>query len=88
MIALLHDFFSYYFALHDFFLVTAHPPPGRSDVPPLSVVHVQVCFKSFLFILKYISFLPARVAANSITRICASGWFVQMENSNCRYTQY
>ena len=33
-----------------------------------SVVHVQVIYN--------ISFVPARVAANSIKRICASVWFV------------
>ena len=31
------------------------------------------------FICYYISFLPARVAANSIKRIRVSGWFVRME---------
>ena len=47
-----------------------------------SVVHVQVCFKSFfLFMILYFS-LPARVAANSIKRICTSGWFVRMESNN------
>ena len=40
-----------------------------------SVVHVQVIYN--------ISFVPARVAANSIKRICASVWFVWMENNNC-----
>ena len=45
-----------------------------------SVVRVQVCFKSYLRFY-YISFLPARVAASSIKRICAPGWFVGTENS-------
>ena len=31
----------------------------------------------------YISFLPARVVANSIKHSCLSGWFVQMEINNC-----
>ena len=35
-------------------------------------VHVQLCFKSFLFAVMLLSM----VAANSIKRICASGWFV------------
>ena len=35
------------------------------------VVHVQVCFKLFLLVL--LSFLPARVAANSLKRICVPG---------------
>ena len=49
-----------------------------------SVVHVQVCIKSFAFvIISLYFFLPARVAANSIKRICASGWFVRMKNNNC-----
>ena len=45
-------------------------------------VHVQVCFKPFLFIYYYISFLLARVAASSVSRICASGWLVGMETDN------
>ena len=35
-----------------------------------------------LFYLCYISFLSARVAADSIKRVCASGWFMQMVNNN------
>ena len=42
--------------------------------PKVSVVHVQVYFKCWGFF--YLSFLPTRVAANSIKRNCASGWFV------------
>ena len=38
----------------------------------------------YKFLLKdYISFLPAREAANSVKHICASGWFVRMEKNNC-----
>ena len=44
-----------------------------------SDVHVQVRFFKFLLL----SFMPARVAAKSIKRICASGWFVRMDNNNC-----
>ena len=42
-----------------------------------SVVHVQLCFYIFS-IYSNISFVPARVAANSVIlkRVCASGWFV------------
>ena len=37
----------------------------------------------------YISFLPARVADNSVTkRIHASGWFERMENNNCTPNTY
>ena len=47
-----------------------------------------LCMYKFLKSLfcYYLSFLPARVAlaANSIKRFCASGWFVRMENNNCK----
>ena len=36
----------------------------------------------FIYYLIYIFFLPARAAASSTTCICASGWFVRMENNN------
>ena len=35
VVALLHNFFSYYFALHDSFLVTANALPGNLMVRPL-----------------------------------------------------
>ena len=34
-------FVSYCFALHEFVLVTAHPPPWKSDGPPLGLVSVM-----------------------------------------------
>ena len=34
-------FVSYCFVLHEFVLVTAHPPPRRSDGPPLGLVSVM-----------------------------------------------
>ena len=42
---------------------------------------------NFLFVYCYILFLPVRVAASSIERICASSLFVQMKNSNTPYYQ-
>ena len=48
--------------------------------PLVLCTDVQVCFKSFYLSLSF--FLPARVAGNLIKRICASGWFVRMENNN------
>ena len=49
------------------------------------VVHVQVCFKVFLLVIIF-SFLPARVAANSLKRICVPGCFIpQMGNKICTF---
>ena len=46
----------------------------------LSVVHVQVCFKSF-YLLCF--FLAGQGSGQFIKFICAFGWFVRMENNNC-----
>ena len=55
-----------------------------SATSPLGVVHIQVHLNRFCFLLLiYISLLPARLVANSEKHICASGWFVGMENSSC-----
>ena len=65
-----------------------------SETSPAVLCMYNFVFKSF-FMNYYISnsFLPARVAANSgwfvlpvglyFRLVCASGWFVRMENNNC-----
>ena len=51
---------------------------GRSD-PCLETL----IWCGLIIIIIFLSFLPARVVANSIKHICLSGWFVQMEINNC-----
>ena len=46
----------------------------------IAFMYKFVFIKSFLSVCYYyISLLPTRVAANTIKRICASGWFVRMQ---------
>ena len=45
----------------------------------------MLCMYNFVLNLFYLLlYFLAKEAANSIKRICASGWFVGMENNNCR----
>ena len=61
----------------------------REDEALVWILHkiMKIIFSQLIFfVCCFISFLPARVAVNSIVqkkRICAYGWFVRMENNNC-----
>ena len=48
-----------------------------------ATMHVHAFILFILYLLLYLFIMPARVPANSIKCICASGWFVRTENNNC-----